>query len=71
MTLWHPISTAPRDGTPVLVKFIPRLTHLWPAHYAVLAYEQWKDGSGWGVAIPDGTRYIPDRWISGWREVEG
>lgn len=68
---WRPMSGAPKDGTPVLLRFkkkldLPRL-------------EQWQDrvfvgrNHGdvllWGFAAPVGAGGFPDEWLIGWQPI--
>jgi hypothetical protein len=79
---WQPISSAPRDRTPVLVVFhkdiYPRIEpsrdDLERLHgiQAVLRHHGYTDGGydmGWGFAAPVGYGGLPDSWIAGWQPL--
>lgn len=79
---WLPIAAAPRDRTPILVKFhddiYPRICSnrddlgRWNGlqvvmHHSGLA----EDGLdiGWSVSAPVGHGGFPDKWIEGWKPL--
>lgn len=62
---WHDIATAPRDGTPILIKYEMRSNDMdgyvpFDRIGAVIAW--WK---GWETFIPE-TRTFEDRGGGGW-----
>lgn len=72
---WQPIETAPRDRTPILVRFKEKLAHLrpdltkWEGKRCVVFHEGVLDDGydlGWGVDAPVGYGGIPDEWLDGW-----
>lgn len=61
--------TAPKDGTPVLLKTkndgtIPERAQMPGGIYFV--GRNWNDLSEWGFAAPVGFGGIPDAWLEGW-----
>lgn len=74
----RPMYTAPRDRTPILVRFKDKLAHIrpdlknWEGRYCVVSHPGWAvDGFdvGWGIAAPVGYGGIPDEWLAGWMHL--
>jgi hypothetical protein len=76
---WQDIATAPKDGTPVLVKIKDDLspwgivkggfgnTHSFQGLYAVMRCLD--DIMGWGFAAPVGRGGFSDEWLDGWQPI--
>lgn len=68
---WQPIETAPRDRTPVLLKFKDRIPNeredlrRWDG--IVFVGRNYGDPDDWGFAAPVGMGGFPDDWFAGWR----
>lgn len=73
---WSPISSAPRDGTPVLIK-IKSLERMLAEQRSIEFAGMVFVGSNrntimqWGFAAPVGYGGIPDDWIEGWMALPG
>lgn len=62
--LWHDISTAPTDGTKIVIWFVPNEIHAPEKSKACIAWheiKQWKDGTGKKVGEPFGM-WVAENW---------
>lgn len=62
--LWHDISTAPTDGTKIVVWFVPNEIHAPEKAKACIAWyeiKQWKDGTGKKLGEPFGM-WVAENW---------
>lgn len=61
---WHPIETAPTDGTRILA---------WPCSHVdgeVVASVEWKNGWGWFVSPTDAYEFEPlDQRLTHWQPL--
>lgn len=70
--VWRPMSEAPRDGTPVLLKFkysVPEFLSIKPWVSVVFVGKNNGDPQDWRFAAPVGQGGIPDERLEGWREI--
>lgn len=67
---WRPMETAPKDGTPVLVKgkCAADMPHRIAQEFAGLLFVARNNGglAGWQFAAPVGMGGISDNWLVGW-----
>ncbi|WP_298705949.1 hypothetical protein [Variovorax gossypii] len=70
---WLPVVSAPRDGTPVLMRIYERLPLEEHKNWQGLVFVgSWNGGAhGWRLAAPVGAWDFPDDWIAGWMHIAG
>lgn len=67
MSDWQPIETAPRDGSPLLIRFRDDLPSRVSGFAGKCAVMRWTfDGGEWSYHGPIGMGGFPDEWISNW-----
>jgi len=68
---WSPIESAPKDGTPVLLKFKNDLSKYTMGKWDGLVFvgRSRDDTMEWGFAAPVGCGGFPDAWLEGWKPI--
>ncbi|MCU7917105.1 MAG: hypothetical protein KZQ95_01950 [Candidatus Thiodiazotropha sp. (ex Epidulcina cf. delphinae)] len=69
----NPMTSAPKDGTPVLLKFKSDLEGVGQRRWRGLLFVGSHKGDcwNWGFAAPVGQGGFPDDWMEGWYDITG
>lgn len=72
VSIWLPMDSAPKDGTPLTLKFKNDLS-VYGDHESwngIIFVGRSRGGSmSWGFAAPVGVGGFPDYWLEGWRPI--